>query len=84
MARYSKKYHYLCTRNVSNIIIMVDLKNLKWDELTFIEMPKRDMNTKVRCTFRRAVPGSYKPDNSKCIITDLPKSWYDEFFQKGI
>ena len=62
---------------------MVDLKNLKWDELTFVEMPKRDMNTKVRCTFRRAVPGSYRPDNSKCIITDLPKSWYDEFFQKA-
>ena len=63
---------------------MIDLKNPKWDELTFIEMPKRDMNTKARCTFRRAVPGSYRPDNSKCLITDLPKSWYDEFFQKRV
>ena len=65
---------------------MIDLKNPKWEEFDIIEMPKHDLKSgqKVRCTFYRAVPGASTPDTSRCQVTDMPKEWYDEFFQKRV
>ena len=36
-------FSYICTRNVSNIIIMADLKNPKWEDFHIIDAQQRDM-----------------------------------------
>ena len=81
-----QKKLYLCTRNVSNIIIMVDLKNPKWEDFHIIDAPQRDMKPgeKIHCGLYRVKPGCPKPDNSQMRITKMPKDWYDEFFQKRV
>ena len=65
---------------------MVDLKNLNLDDFEVIDAPKREMNRdqKVRCTFFRVKPGSYKPAHSDLTITDMPKELYDAFFQERV
>lgn len=63
---------------------MIDLKNAKPEDFTVVEAPKHDMSRKVRCTFRRAVSGSYTPKTDQCHITKLPEKLYNEFFSKGV
>ena len=79
-----QKKLYLCSRNVSNIIIMIDLKNPKWEDFHIIDAQQRGMKPgeKIYCGFYRVKPGCPKPDNSQVRITKMPKEWYDEFFQK--
>lgn len=63
---------------------MIDLKDLKLDELEIVKSHQRLPKDKVRCTFYRVKPGSYMPARKKHRIADLPKELYNEFFQKGV
>ena len=55
----------------------------------FIDMgslPKRELKPgqKVRCTFYKIKPGSYKPERREHQITDMPKELYEAFFQARV
>lgn len=65
---------------------MIDLKNPKWEDFDIVEMPKRELASgqKVRCTFYRAVQGACLPGASEYQVTDIPKDWYNEFFQERV
>lgn len=65
---------------------MVDLKNICLDEFEVVDAPKHELKPgqKVRCTFFRVKPGSYKPAHSNLTTTDMPKELYDAFFQERV
>ena len=77
---------YLCTRNVSNIMIMVDLKNPKWEDFHISDMPKRELKPgqKVRCGIYRAKPGSPKPQYKQHSSISIPKEIFDGHLQTGV
>ena len=64
--------------------VMIDLKNAKLEDFKLIEAPKLDTSKKVRCTFFRVKPGSYKPNYKNRRIADMPKELFHEYFQKGV
>lgn len=64
--------------------VMIDLKNAKLEDLELIEAPKLNTSKKVRCTFFRVKPGSYKPMYKNRRIADMPKELFHEYFQKGV
>ena len=63
---------------------MIDLKNLKAEDLEIVKSHQRLPKGKAHCTFYRVKPGSYSPKRIKHRIADLPKELYDEFFQKEL
>ncbi len=63
---------------------MIDLKNLKLEDLEIVSSHQRLPKEKSRCTFYRVKPGSYMPKRTKHRIADLPKELYNEFFQKRV
>ena len=65
---------------------MMDLMNPKWETFECIDMPKRERKPgqKVRCTFYKIKPGSYKPERREHQITDMPKELYEAFFQARV
>ncbi len=71
---------------VAKEIIMVDLKNISLNDFEVVDAPKHELKRgrKVRCTFFRVKPGSYKPAHSNLTITDMPKELYDAFFQERV
>ena len=64
--------------------VMIDLKNAKLEDFELIEAPKLDRSKKVRCTFFRVKPGSYKPNYKNRRIADMLKELFHEYFQIGV
>lgn len=65
---------------------MVDLKNPKWDEFHYIDAQQCELRPgeKIHFGLYRAKSGGTKPDASQVRITEMPKAWYHEFFQKRV
>lgn len=78
-----ENFSYLCTE-IQTHNVMIDLKNAKLEDFELIEAPRLDTSKKVRCTFFRVKPGSYKPKYKNRRIADMPKELFHEYFQKGV
>ena len=61
-------------------------KDFDMSDFTIVEMPQREIKPgqKVRCTFFRLKPSSYKPARQKLEISEMPKEMYEALFQKRV